>query len=159
MERAMAHPEIQLDAPVIVWEPSSPSPDFGKASYRLQSRWCDSPVRTLCVSASELAARQHGGFCTRLPRAVELTHDIHLSQVFLTYRSRHPELIKHWVFEEQIKSERRRSPSPPGEKLPDVVLRLDNGLRVIEFGGAYGKEKLKAFHEYCLHNSLPYEVW
>jgi hypothetical protein len=32
--------------------------------------------------------------------------------------------------------------------------------RVVEFGGAYPKAKLEAFHRYCSQElQLPYEVW
>jgi len=161
IESAPAHPEIQLTLPVASWSLGAATPDFAAVSYRLQSRWQDHPVLTTCVSASKTAADRFGGYVGRPPRAVERTHDIHMAQVFLLYRSHHPKLMRQWVFEEQIKAERRRlvRKSTLGEKLPDVILRTSNGPRVIEFGGAYGKDKLVAFHGYCREHSLPYEIW
>jgi len=84
-----------------------------------------------------------------------------MAQVYLFYRLRRPELLPLWVFEEQVKSERRRAGgrSAHGEKLPDVILRSGSGTRVIEFGGAYGKDKLIAFHGYCKERLLAYEIW
>jgi len=84
-----------------------------------------------------------------------------MAQVYLFYRVRHPELVPHWVFEEQIKSERRhaRHESGAAEKLPDAVVRSDSFTRVVEFGGAYGKDKLAAFHGYCKEYAFSYEIW
>lgn len=157
LSRELAHPELDLETPVISWTPGEAEPNFGSASFKLQSRWSSDPVRTLCVSATHLAARRFGGYGGRPSREIERTHDLHFSQVFLLYRSRHPELVPFWIFEEQIKAERSRRAR--GEKLPDAFLRLESGLRVIEFGGAYGKRKLQAFHHYCEEKSYPYEIW
>jgi hypothetical protein len=161
IERAPAHPELLLEMPVASWRPGAAEPDFGAVAYSLQSRWREHPVLTPCVSATEGAANRFGGHCNRPPRSVERTHDIHMARVYLLYRLRHPELLKDWIFEEQIKSERRLARREPayGEKLPDVVLRTSSQTRVIEFGGAYGKDKLIAFHGYCKERSFPYELW
>jgi hypothetical protein len=161
VEHAPAHPELALERPVAVWQPTGAPPDFGAISYRLKSRWKNHPVRTTCVSASKTAANRFGGHGGRLPREIERTHDIHMAQVYLLYRLREPELLPDWVFEERIKSERRRGSrrSTPGEKLPDAILRSSSGTKVVEFGGAYEKEKLMAFHSYCKDHSFSYEIW
>ena len=113
------------------------------------------------AEASRLAADRFGGFSGRPPRAVERTHDIHMARVYLLYRLRQPELLQHWVFEEQVKSERRRArqQSGPSDKLPDVLLRTGSGTMAVEFGGAYGKDKVTAFHGYCKEHSISYELW
>lgn len=161
LERASAHPELALEIPVATWKPGDCEPNFGAISYRLQSRWSSHPVLTACVSASKLAATRFGGFGGRPPREVERTHDIHLSHVYLRYRLEHPELLSTWVYEEETKFERRLSEGKPkfGEKLPDVFLRAGADVRVVEFGGAYGKDKLAAFHGYCKERQYPYEIW
>src|SRR5713226_9334633 len=161
IERAPAHPEIQLDGPVASWELEKLAPDFGAVSYRLKARWREHPILTTCVSASKTAADRIGGYGGRPARAVERTHDLHMAQVYLFYRIHYPDLIPHWVFEEQIKAERRRARREPnpGEKLPDVIIKSGTATKVIEFGGAYSKEKLVAFHEYCKEHALPYEIW
>jgi hypothetical protein len=161
IERAPAHPEIRLDAPVTTWSLVDPDPNFGAVSYQLQSRWKNHPILTPCVSASKKAADRFGGYGGRPPRSVERTHDIHMAQVFLHYRLSHPEVLADWVFEEQVKAERKRvgGRSEPGEKLPDAFLRSHSATRVVEFGGAYGKDKLIAFHRYCKEHSFPYEIW
>jgi hypothetical protein len=161
IERAPAHPELELENPVASWALEQPAPNFGAVSNKLQKRWGSHPVLTPCISASKTAANRFGGYGGRPPRAVERTHDIHMTQVYLVYRRRHPELLPSWVFEEQVKAERKLAAdrTPPGEKLPDVILRTSAGTRVIEFGGAYGKDKLLAFHRYCKEHLLPYEIW
>jgi hypothetical protein len=83
-----------------------------------------------------------------------------MARVYLLYRERHPALLPFWIFEEQVKAERRRARGNAfGEKLPDVLLRTETVTRVIEFGGAYSKDKLIAFHSYCKDRSLSYELW
>jgi hypothetical protein len=172
IEHAPAHPELQLQAPIVSWDLGGPSPDFAAISYRLQSRWRNHPVLTTCISASSVAVDRFGGYGGRPPRAVERTHDIHMAQLFLHYRDRHPDLVKDWVFEEQVKAERKRAArsnrlgrslpfyeSNANEKLPDAFLRSQSGTKVIEFGGAYDKDKLTAFHGYCKEYSFSYEIW
>ena len=172
IERAPAHPELQLQAPVVSWDLGGSEPDFAAISYRLQSRWRDHPVLTTCISASKLAVDRFGGYGGRPPRAVERTHDIHMAQVFLHYRAKYPNLARDWIFEEQVKAERKRATrsqrlggslpsyaSNANEKLPDAFLRSQSGNKVIEFGGAYDKDKLTSFHGYCKEYSFSYEIW
>lgn len=159
IERLPARPELPLQSPVFSWSPSEPDPHFAAISYRLQNRWRDHPVLTPCVSASKIAANRFGGYGGRPPRAVERTHDIHMAGVYLIYRTVKPETLPFWVFEEQVKAERRKQPRILGEKLPDVIIRTPESTRVVEFGGAYGTDKVVAFHGYCKDRSLSYELW
>jgi hypothetical protein len=90
-----------------------------------------------------------------------------MGRVFLLFRERHPDLVRNWVFEEQVKAERKRASTPgvlryggdTNQKLPDAFLRSISGTKVIEFGGAYGKDKLASFHAYCKEHSFSYEIW
>lgn len=152
--RVMAHPEINLVRPVYAWQPGQAEPNFGAASYRLQSRWRQTAVTTPCVMASRAAGQRFGGHGGRLPRQSEQTHDLHLGALFLQYRQWHPALMRYWIFEERLREEKSA-----GEKLPDALWRLPEGERVIEFGGAYSKDKLARFHEHCAEKGLPYEMW
>jgi hypothetical protein len=162
IERAVAHPELDLAGPIESWSMGEADPDFGSLSYKLQSRWSADPVRTSFISASKSAAQRFGGYGGRPPRCVERTHDIHMAQVFLHYRQHHPALVCDWVFEEQVKAERKKSGARSkdrSQKLPDAFIRTKSSTKAIEFGGAYGKDKLIAFHRYCKENSFPYEIW
>lgn len=152
---APAHPEIELKTPIVDWSPGDAVPDFGAISYRLHTRWREHPRRTVCISATRVAAARFVGHGGRFPREVERTHDIHVAAVYLLYRLRSPELLAGWQHEEEVRLERPRR----GERLPDVVLHTAVGPRAVEFGGSYSKARLRAFHTYCEHSSLPYEVW
>lgn len=162
LRRELAHPEIEISEPTVAWEPGKQDPDAGALSYRLQSRWTMLPSSTLCVSATRLSASNFGGHGGRPSRAVERTHDIHMAAVYLVYRSRSPEVLQWWIFEERIKAERKLVTGRAktfGEKLPDAILRTPLGPKAIEFGGAYGKDKVLSFHRYCKDQALPYEIW
>ena len=130
-------------------------PDFGAVSYRLQKRWNRHPVMTTLVAASRKCANILSGHGGRLSREVERTHDIHLSRVYLLYRERNPSLLPFWIFEERLRQERGRS----NEMLPDVLIRTEAFTRAVEFGGAYSKSKLQAFHAYCAERNFSYEIW
>jgi DNA-binding Lrp family transcriptional regulator len=153
---AMARPEFALIAPVIVWQPNDPMPDFGAASYQLQSRWMHSAVATPAVIATATAGHRFGGHGGRFPRQSEQSHDLMMGTLYLHYR----QLLGHAVITTQwISEERLRAQKQAGEKLPDAMLRSAQREFVIECGGAYSKEKLSHFHEYCAEQSLPYEIW
>jgi hypothetical protein len=63
-----------------------------------------------------------------------------------------PELASSWIHEEEIKRERKQRRG----KLPDAIVGKE---RVVEFGGAYKKEKLARFHKFCGARGFDYEVW
>ena len=112
-------------------------------------------VPTDAVIATRQATREFGGYIGgRRPRDSETTHDIHLAQVYLRLRTRQPELLSQWVSEAQQYAEG----GGKNERLPDVIIR-DTGIPqfVIEFGGAYSKPKLEAFH--AASAEIPYQLW
>jgi hypothetical protein len=94
----------------------------------------------------------HGG---RFPRESEETHDVHLAAVYLKYRIENPVAASRWMHEEEIRLTRN---SRSG-KLPDALIQGGRERHVVEFGGAYKKAKLIAFHDYCKAQGLSYEVW
>lgn len=149
---ALVHPELPLRSPVATWKRGGTLPDFGEASNELRSRWTLSAVPALCFVASSMAARMFGGHGGRFPRESEETHDLHLAAVYLRIRSKDPRVAALWIKEEEIKKRR----DSQGGKLPDAMV---GSKKVIEFGGAYKKAKLIAFHEYCEAYGLEYEVW
>jgi hypothetical protein len=151
----LAHPELPLKEPICRWSPGQPSPSAGAISYRLQNRWNAHPQATKCITASSIARRHFGGSRGRKPRERELTHDIHLSAIYLHLRQADSTLVRYWAYEDTIVEARghRR------EKLPDAIIVSPDVTRVIEFGGAYGKQKVQAFHNYCEEQSLSYEIW
>jgi hypothetical protein len=152
---ALARPEIPIQSPIATWNPGEDRPHFGEVSYRLKSRWTEPAAHVTCTVATARAGQHFGGSGGRLPREKEQTHDLHLSAVFLLLRNRTPDLVRFWISEAAI----LRNRDDRSENLPDAILNLDTGPRLIEFGGAYSKEKLEGFHDYCSQNALPYELW
>ena len=155
LQRVPVHPELELLSAEAFWEEGMSPPDFGLVSYRLMKRWNRHPVMTTLVSATPACASLFSGHCCRVSREVECRHDVHLSQVYLLYRLRHPSLLPFWVFEERLRNERGRST----EMLPDALIRSQSVVRALEFGGSYSKDKLQAFHDYCAAKRIGYEIW
>ncbi len=152
----MAHPELELTEPICVWTLDKADPDFGAVSYQLQSRWKEVPVQTAVFGATKKAGNQFGGVGGRRSRAVETSHGIHMSQVYLFYRENYSEQCAQWISEFEIDPRRTKK---HGEKLPDAMIVSDDNVHVIDFGGAYSKSKLSALHDWCLKNKLSYEIW
>lgn len=152
----LAHPELPLTGPVVSWSPKLPTPDFGAVSYRLRSRWEEPFSSVSAVLATRQTANFFGGDPGRHPKAAEQNHDVHLAAVYLHIRLHRPAWTDHWISEQRIK---RSRPDAPGEKLPDAMVE-DSGRKIaIEFGGAYTKEKVQGFHEFCQRKGLSYELW
>lgn len=151
----LARPEIKLSAPVFVWTPGDPAPSFGPIAYRLQSRWKGPLVPTEVVIATKQAKRECGGYIGgRKPRDSEATHDVHLAQVYLRLRKTQPELLAGWVSEAQQYAEG----GGKNARLPDAIIRSEGSPRLlIEFAGAYSKQKLQAFHGESQQAS--YQLW
>jgi len=146
------HPELELTNPVARWSKGDAPPNFAAASYALRARWNKPAITARCIIATRAAGRMFGGHGGRYPRESEETHDLHLAAVYLCYRATSPELAASWVHEEEIKRERKQRKG----KLPDALI---SKTKVIEFGGAYKKQKLMAFHKYCEAQGFEYEVW
>lgn len=145
-----------LTRPVVTWSLSDPAPDFGWLSNYLKTRFKE-PTRTMQIFiATRQAAVRYGGTGDRWPRRSETTHDLGLAQVYLHLLESDPMRASAWVSEASLVARGTH----PGEKLPDAIIRPATGREsVIEFGGQYGKEKLQAFHDYCVNAFLEYELW
>jgi hypothetical protein len=153
--KTMAHPELDLQAPLLDWRPGQAEPDIAALARRIHHRWSKPPCVTHLVYATELANRRFGGFVgARPPRTSETTHDLHLAAVYLQYRIQRPSAAKKWVAEAQLYSEGWGRHS----RLPDALIRRGNGRDVIvEFGGRYSYAKLCDFHRCFCHQR--YEIW
>jgi hypothetical protein len=155
-ERVFARPLIGLEAPVFRWKPGEPGPDYGQLSYKLQSRWTAEPRRTTVYLASRRAANIFGGKVPgRIKNPSQVTHDLHLSELYLKILKEEPKLAQAWSGEDVI------APTRVRQKLPDAILFDAKGQPrlVMEFGGAYPADRVQAFHEDCRARALPYEIW
>ena len=148
-----------LEAPVSVWSPGEPAPEFGKIAYRLKRRWSGrAPKRTAIYLATARAARLLGGRASgRVKNRTQAQHDLALAEVYLWFLNQEPELADCWRGEDHFLSEQRRR----REKLPDACLVDPNGLPflLIEQGGGYDKARVREFHAYAQGKNLPYELW
>lgn len=152
----MAHPEIPLVEPIIEWRPGDPEPNFHAACWRLQSRWTEPVQKKTIIAATRQAKALTGGPVGGRPtRAREVTHDLHVTQLFLNFREQDPEIATRWVLEDALYNESHTSFD---SKLPDAVIRGTPDL-VIEFGGSYAAKKLACIHACHANNHQPYQIW
>ena len=155
IEPVNVRPMIELATPIVRWLPGDDKPNFHKTSYRLQSRWKGDLVTLTACWATKQASHIYGGRGGGPPHRSQLTHDLHLSEVFVQLLRGFPEHAKCWVGED----------SAPGtnahDKVPDALLLDSCGKpdRVIEFGGAYGARRVELFHNTCSEKGLAYELW
>ncbi len=153
----LARPLPPLRTPVLAWEPCQPIPDFGHVAYQLKSRWRCRPARQVsAVVATPRAAQLLGGKARGgLKCGSQATHDLGVAAVWLHFNAQNPAWAAAWRSEDLMAHTRR------GQKLPDAFLVDDVGrtFRVVEFGGAYDAERVRAFHEDCARRGLPYEIW
>lgn len=151
--RAMAHDLPELEEPLVTWRPGDRTPYLPAVAYRLERRW-SSPVRpTVLVSATRSAGSWLGGGGGRRPRESEISHDLGLAALYLRFRGEAPDRAANWVPEDLF---------VPGELdgfVPDAIVREGERPTLIEFAGAYKKERLQKLHASCEQAAFPYELW
>ncbi len=152
-KRVNIHPLLGLVSPVVRWSPLDAAPDFGAVAYQLQKRWTEKLELITVYIASRKTANHFGGFGGKFKHRNQLTHDLHLADVYFSMVYRDRSLATKWSGEEERFSD--------GEKLPDAVLLDSKGrvTEVIEFGGRYDRRRVEAFHHYCEVRRFPYQLW
>ncbi len=142
-------------APLFTWKPGETEPDTWPLSKQVRSRWNRSESTVRVYQATERAGRLFGSRSGHNTRVFERRHDLLLSDVFVLYRLRLPELGQCWVGEDALPMAER------GVKNPDAFLLDDEyqPRRVIESAGSYSQKQVDTFHEYCRQCRLPYELW
>jgi hypothetical protein len=149
----LSEPPLDLDAPIYAWAPGDAEPPFERGAWLLQSRW-DPPVRTRVVVATTHAKTLRAdGSRGGLLYPSQANHDLHVSQLFLRFRRVAPDRAAAWV------SEDLRPKAGFRVKDPDVILDLDDGPLVVEFGGRYDARRLRDLHAHCADRDLRYELW
>jgi hypothetical protein len=151
------HPLPPLCSPVFTWQPQLPPPDYGAVSWKLQSRWTEAPVPTTVFIATSQTANLFGGRGRgRLKRSFQASHDLGLAEVYLHFRAARPDQAALWIGEDILARYRKK------QKLPDAVLARapeNKPQLVVEFGGAYGPDRVRAFHLDSKKKKLSYELW
>jgi hypothetical protein len=147
-----AHPLLDLRQPLFAWKVGTPGPSgeqLRTISERTRSRWSEPHLPVDLFLATKRATALFGAFVdARDFRHCEATHDLHLSQAYITYRRRFPRLAKLWHGEAAFP---KMGFEISHMKDPDAFLidRMDTATRVVEFAGSYEVDHLKAFHEHC----------
>lgn len=150
---AMVHPEIKLSGAICCYEPNGTVPDFKAVASVTRGRWKQSPVVTRVAYATKHAKQELGGYLGgKKPRPSETRHDIHVAQIYLNMQATDPARAVAWMHEEQL----RDRPEFAGGSRPDALVASDEPV-VIEFGGAYPRKKLEAFH--AQQQQRRYEIW
>ncbi len=155
-EQFRARPGLPVREPLATWQPGLPMPNLASIAYRAGARWKEQAARLKhCAVATRETGNRFGGRGGRFPRGTEVTHDIHLSSVYLRMRSDLPSRAATWCHEDLAETGRARG----GEKVPDAIVRDGLHHTAIEWVGSYPKKKLEEFHAYCEEHRLAYELW
>jgi hypothetical protein len=142
----MAHPRISLDGPLYRYRGNeTPEPDFGRLAWKAARRFKVPVVRTLVAKATTEAMLAFGRESSRRrERSSEVSHDIHVSEIFLHVRSQGRADL--WIGEDEIY----------GSVRPDAIV---DGV-ALEFIGQYSKAKLIGLHrQYVVRGINAFEFW
>ncbi len=148
----------QMREPVLRWRPGEPVPrNEEEISYKLCSRWTKVTSSTVVYVASQKTANLFGRTSRYqgLPGALEIAHDLCLTEIFCNYRRANPELISKWMGEDAI-------PKRHGVKAPDAWLLEGDGqpIRLIEQGGHYSAMRIAESLGYAVNElNVEFELW
>ena len=100
LRRALARP-INLDEQAIVeWSIGDVIPDLETvATYLHRRAMIDASMQSIVTAASKAVALFGTGRATSI-KLTQLTHDLHVSEVYLRYRD--GELVKRWLSEDRL---------------------------------------------------------
>ena len=143
LRTTMAHPIIDVRTPLLTYIPGDPEPGFTDLARRIRKRWTGPLIRTPIATATTLTKRRFGGVLgTRRIREREVTHDLHVSEIYLSLLKATPHIAKHWEPDDLIAQ--RRDERFLGF-VPDAMIVLPEPT-LIEFTGSYSARKLRAIH-------------
>lgn len=141
--------------PLFSWQPGREEPDSEQISATIRTTSGQAAVPTQVFTVTSFTANLFGSTAVGLPRTEQIDHDLRLAAVYVHYRRQHPQLAERWVGEHALPKAGFQI------KDPDAFLHDDQGqvLRVIEASGRYRREQIQDFHDHCVDNDLPYELW
>lgn len=156
LQQAVSRPVTALERPLVVWSPGATQANFTRLSRRLHTRASEPAEIISVVFATEKANRIFGVGKLATVKLTQMTHDLHVTEIYLNYRRRG--LAERWIGEDRF----------PGwwpiDVRPDAALqnRLGGLTRAIEYGGDYSSERLHELHT-ALSGfggvGLSYEIW
>jgi hypothetical protein len=147
----MAQPLLPLHQPLIDWLPGAPMPPVARVAWQLRRRWNQKIFRCDVIHATAAARQMQCGTCfTSLSAPGKLTHDLHLTEVYLTHLARQRDFV--WQHEQELTM---LGWLQEYARLPDALV---DGVAV-DVGGKYSAAKLKDLHRCYRHRELPYQLW
>lgn len=153
--QVFAQPMLNLVAPIVTWQSGMEVPDFNVVSRSLFRRSEQTAQRIGVFAPTPLALHYFG--CHDRPllnNDCHVTHDLHVTEVYLRYHLIDPGASHQWIGEDTVPSIECRSQ-------PDALLVDEMGRpqKAIEFGGRYPASRLAQLHHDLASLNLPYEVW
>lgn len=147
----IVQPDLSLAAPLFCWEPGAAVPKFDRLAWQLASRWQGKPHKAFIAHATaETCYAVGSSFVGRAPRRTEVSHDLHVTAIYLKLVREDPKRARQWIHEDAI-----NAPREFGQLIPDATV----GVTAIEFGGRYRADKLRAIHRGHAIAGRPYEIW
>lgn len=147
-----SHPLVPLERPLFSWKPGDSDPSLSRLSstaQRARARW-SAPLEAVTIYiASRFTARLFGAFLDAgRAKACEVTHNLHLSSLFIRYLTKRSKTAVEWIAEAGFP---KLGFDIKGIKDPDAYLVTTEGKieRVIEVVGCYSEDHLAQFHRHC----------
>jgi hypothetical protein len=140
---------------LFAWRHGRPEPEFGDVANYLRRRARTEAKVIQVVTAEPKARRFFGVGDQRSLKLTQVTHDLHVSEVFLRYYETGFAVFRDWVGEDCL-------PRPwPLRERPDALVREKGGktLRAVEYGGEYTAHRLAKLHSGFQKINMPYEIW
>jgi hypothetical protein len=110
------------------------------------------PTNIELLAATEAAASQYGGYASRIPEdSAECGRRLALEQIYDHYVRG----VKGWTNWRTGKAYL----NDPKAVYPDAVVTTKAGDKAVQIAAHWGMEELKAFHAWCAHRQLRYELW
>ena len=154
--RVFSRPVAPLSEPLVVWTVNQRPPDFPQLSAWLHRRASASAAVTTVITAARKTHTLFGrGVVPSRPKLTQITHDLHVAEIFLAYRARGFDERQRWVPEDHFPD------TWPIREQPDAILLDGDGQfkRAVEYGGDYSVDRLIRLHYALARIRLPYEIW
>jgi len=141
---------LNIDRPLLCWNPGGGIPEFGKLAWRNERRWRNEvPRPSLCLTSTNKAKAHFAGHC-RTSRRRELEHDINIAQLYLALCRTEPQVAATWLHEDAL--------SHTHSARPDAIIERHSQTVVLDLvGSSYHREKLRDIWNH--HRLKQLELW
>jgi len=148
-------PLIPIKEPIFSWNVDDPEPDFESIALKTQSRWTLPPQITPVYTISKKASNLLGGIGGKLEYPLHITHDLHVSSVYLHLLLNDKDTADCWIGEVHLPKKGFKF------KAPDAMINYknDRGNIFIEFCEKYNAQRIRDFHNDCVVNKIGYQLW